>query len=152
MLVVKNPPVNAGDIRDLGSIPSSGRSPGGGHGNPLKYCLLENPMDRGAWLATVHGGHRESVRYDWSDLALTDTIMNMKNLNIKFMHTLAFYPKLLFKNSALLHFSGKIKAYKNNLSQKYSYQGSLTSVHSLLTAFISGPMLKPQYLPFSSTG
>ena len=53
-LVVKNQPANAGDIRDVGSIPELGRSPGGGHGNPLQYSCLENPMDRGAWQATVH--------------------------------------------------------------------------------------------------
>ena len=53
-LVVKNPPANAGDIRDAGSIPGSGRSPGKGHGNPLQYACLENPVDRGAWQATVH--------------------------------------------------------------------------------------------------
>ena len=47
MLVVKNPPANAGDARDMGLIPESGRSPGGGHGNPLQYSCLENPMDRG---------------------------------------------------------------------------------------------------------
>ena len=46
--VVKNPPANAGDTRDAGSISESGRSPGGGHGNPLQYSCLENPMDRGA--------------------------------------------------------------------------------------------------------
>jgi len=50
----KNPPANAGDIRDLGSVPGWGRSPGGGHGNPLQYSCLENPMDRGAWQATVY--------------------------------------------------------------------------------------------------
>ena len=55
MLVVKNPPVNAGDIRDVGSLPGSGRSPGEGHSNPLQYSCLENPTDRGAWWATVHG-------------------------------------------------------------------------------------------------
>ena len=54
-LVVKNPPANAGDIRDAGSIPGSRRSPGGGHGNPLQYSCLENHMNRGAWRATVHG-------------------------------------------------------------------------------------------------
>ena len=54
MLVVKNPLANAGDIRDMGSIPGSERSPGGGHGNLLQYSCLENPMDRGAWWATVH--------------------------------------------------------------------------------------------------
>ena len=53
--MVRNPPDNAGDIRDIGSIPSSGSSPGGGDGNPLQYSCLENPMDRGAWRAAVHG-------------------------------------------------------------------------------------------------
>ena len=54
MLVVKNPPANAGDERDMDSIPGLGRSPGGGHGNPLQYSCLESPMKRGAWPATVH--------------------------------------------------------------------------------------------------
>ena len=54
VLGVKNPPANAGDIRDADSIPGSGRSPGGGHGNPLQYSYLENPRDRGAWGSTVH--------------------------------------------------------------------------------------------------
>ena len=53
--MVKNLPANAGDIRDVGSISGLGRSPGGGNGNPLQYSCLENPMDRGVWLATVHG-------------------------------------------------------------------------------------------------
>ena len=52
--VVKNLPVNAGDLRDAGSIPGSGRSPGGGHGNPLQYSGMENSMDREAWQAIVH--------------------------------------------------------------------------------------------------
>ena len=47
--VIKNPPVNAGDIRDAGSSPGSERSLGGSHGNPLQYFCLENPLDRGAW-------------------------------------------------------------------------------------------------------
>ena len=53
-LVVKNLPANAGDIRDKGSNPGSGRSPEGGHSNPPQYSCLENLMDRGAWWATVH--------------------------------------------------------------------------------------------------
>ena len=53
--LVKNPPANAGDIRHVGLIPGLGRSPGGGHGNPLQYSSLENPIDRGAWQATVYG-------------------------------------------------------------------------------------------------
>ena len=47
--MVKNPPDNTEDVRDMGLIPGSGRSPGGGNGNPLQYSCLENPMDRGAW-------------------------------------------------------------------------------------------------------
>ena len=54
VLVVKNPPANARDIRDEGLIPGSGRFPGGGQGNPLQYSCLENPMDRGAWWPTIH--------------------------------------------------------------------------------------------------
>ena len=53
-LVVKNVPANARDLRNAASIPGLGRSPGGGRGNPLQYSCLENPMDRGAWWATVH--------------------------------------------------------------------------------------------------
>ena len=54
-LVIKNSPASAGDVRDMDSIPGSGRSPGGGHGNPFQYSYMENPIDRGAWRATVHG-------------------------------------------------------------------------------------------------
>ena len=53
-LVVKNPPTNAGGVRDVGLIPGLGRASGGGHGNPLQYSCLENPVDRGAWPATFH--------------------------------------------------------------------------------------------------
>ena len=61
-LVVKNPPPSAGDVRDTGLIPELERSPGGGHGNPLQYSCLENPMDRGAWGATVHGITKNRTR------------------------------------------------------------------------------------------
>ena len=54
MLIVKNMPATAGDIKDEGVIPESGRSCGGEHGNPLQYSYLENPMNRAAWQATVH--------------------------------------------------------------------------------------------------
>ena len=52
--VVKNLPANAGDVREVGLIPGSGRSPAGGQGNPVQDSCLENPMDRGAWRATVN--------------------------------------------------------------------------------------------------
>ena len=54
VLAVKNPPANAGDVKDVGLIPGSRRSPGGGRGNQLQYPCLENPMDIGAWWAAVH--------------------------------------------------------------------------------------------------
>ena len=55
VLVVKNSPANAENIRDMGSVHGFGTSPGGGHGNPLQYSCLEHPIDRGAWWATAHG-------------------------------------------------------------------------------------------------
>ena len=61
-LVVKTLPANAGDIRDVDLIPGSGRSPGGGHGNPLQYSRLEKPMDRGDWQATVRGVAKSQTR------------------------------------------------------------------------------------------
>ena len=54
-LPVKNPPADGGEVRETGLIPGLARSPGGGHGNPLQYSCPENPMDRGAGWATVHG-------------------------------------------------------------------------------------------------
>ena len=67
VLVVKNPPANAGDIRDSGLIPGLGRSPGGGNGNPFQYSYLGNSMDRGAWWATVHGVSNKSDTNDATD-------------------------------------------------------------------------------------
>ena len=67
-LVVKNLPANAGDLRDSGLIPGSGRSPGEGHGNPLQYSCLENPMNRGASWATIHG-----VAKSWTRLKCLST-------------------------------------------------------------------------------
>jgi len=68
LLVVKNPPPNAGDLKDMGLIPGSGRSPGGGNGNPLQYSCLENPMDRGAWLVMVY-----RVAKNWTQLKRLST-------------------------------------------------------------------------------
>ena len=60
-LVVKIPPANEGDIKDMGLISGLGRSPGGGHGNPFQYSCLESSMDRGAWWATVHGVENSQI-------------------------------------------------------------------------------------------
>ena len=70
-LVVKNPPTNSEDIRDLGSIPGSGRSLRGGHGNPLQYSFLENTMDRGSWQANSQWGHKESHTTEQLTLSLS---------------------------------------------------------------------------------
>ena len=64
-LVVKNPPAKAGDTRDAGSVPGLGRFPGEGHGNPLQYSSLENPMDWGAWWAAVHRVPRSQTQLKW---------------------------------------------------------------------------------------
>ena len=61
----KETPANAGDLRDVGSVPGLARSPGGRNGNPLQYSCWENPMDKGAWWATVHG-----VAKSWTRLKL----------------------------------------------------------------------------------
>ena len=83
-LVVKNLPAKVGDIRDTGSIPGSGRSPQGGHGNPVQYSCLKNPMDRGAWQAIVY---RISEGHDWKWLSrlrvsisenITQSLMTLK--------------------------------------------------------------------------
>ena len=60
--MVKNPPADAGDIRDTGLIPGSGRSSGGGHGNSCQYSCLENPLDRGAWQAIAHSITKSQTR------------------------------------------------------------------------------------------
>ena len=60
--MVKNLPANGGDIKDVGLIPELGRSPGEGNGNPLQYSCLGNPMDRGAWKATVYGVEKSQTR------------------------------------------------------------------------------------------
>ena len=59
--MVKNPPTNAGDIRDMGSIPGMGRAPGAGNGNLLQYSCLENPMDRRAWRAAINPWGRKEL-------------------------------------------------------------------------------------------
>ena len=76
VLVVKNPAANAGDA---GSIPGLGRSPGGGHGNPLLYTCLENPMDRGVWQATVHRVPKSQTQLKWLS---THAFMQGENLSL----------------------------------------------------------------------
>ena len=90
-LVVKNPPANAGDIRNAGSTPGSGRSPGGAHGNSLQYSCLENPMDRGACQAIVHGVTKSPTR--------------LKQLSIHFF--IHYFPFLSMASGTLQLFKGQ---------------------------------------------
>ena len=90
--VVKNLLANAGDARDMSSIPGSGRSPGGGNGNPLQYSCLERPMDRGAWWAKVHGVTKSQTqlsehvgRYKWVKVKfLKKGLNNLSAMNFIF--------------------------------------------------------------------
>ena len=130
MLAVKNPPANAGDIRDVGSTPGPGRSPGGGHGNPLQYSCLKKPINRGTWWATVQG-----VANSWTRLMQLQC--NMKTFSASLGCCLSHrtsqdgkmqhVPRLLAltpcsENSSNVH-DGKIKIlkkYKQNKTCKRS--------------------------------
>ena len=105
MLVVKNPPVNAGDIRDASLIPVSGRSPGGGHGNPLQYSCLENPKGRGAWWATGHGVTKSRTQLKW--LSMHTHFRNRSHPLLEFQLWLCKG----FSNQSLSVTSSPIRAY-----------------------------------------
>ena len=79
-VVVKNPPANAEDVRDVSLTPGSGRDPGEGNGNPLWYSCLENPMGRRAWWATVHG-----VAKSWTQLKRLSTHACMMLRMVKYL-------------------------------------------------------------------
>ena len=79
-LVVKKPPANAENIRDMSSVPESKRSLGGGHGNALQYSCLENPMDRGAWRATVHGvTESDTTEATWHAACTRDIVSSLRD-------------------------------------------------------------------------
>ena len=85
VLMVKNLPAGEGDIRDMGSIPGSERSPGGGNGNPFKYSCLENALDRGAWQSTVHRVAKSQTLLKWLSMhALFHTLGNWGS--VSFFH------------------------------------------------------------------
>ena len=86
VIMVKNPPANAGDTRDAGSIPRLGRFPGGEHGNPLQSSYLENPINRGAWQAVQPSGVQR-VGHNWSNLAYMhkkEMCLIISNENLEF--------------------------------------------------------------------
>ena len=89
VLVVKNMPANAGDARDMGSIPGSGRSPGEGNSNPLQCSCLGNPMDRRALWATVHGVAR--VRHNLATKPPPCPLMSIKLASLVYLIFMLFY-------------------------------------------------------------
>ena len=95
--MVKNPPANAGDIREAGSIPGWRRSPGEGNGNPLQYSCLENPMDKGAWWATVRGVAKSQTWLKRFSTAQEDTYFSRRVF-------LSPFPSLLFPSLCLQAF------------------------------------------------
>ena len=86
-LVVKNLPANTGDVRDVGLIPGSGRSLGGGQGNPLQYSWLENPMDRGAWQTTVHGVAKSQTQLK----RLSTRMVSLQTVNVHLWSDLTIF-------------------------------------------------------------
>ena len=80
--MVKNPPVSEGDVRDMGSIPESGRSPGGENDNPLKYSCQENPVDKGACWATAHGVAKSQTQLCLSSSILYKTAVILERKHV----------------------------------------------------------------------
>ena len=128
-LAVKNPPANAGDKRDVGSTPGLWWSLGEGVGYPLQCSCLENPMDRGAWQATVHV---VTNRHDWSDLACTHTHKNSKSIGWKSARSLLGELFLLLKRKlqgrdSFCQFSQYLFLYAIPGAASATEQGSLGS-------------------------
>ena len=98
MLLVKIPLASAGDIRDMGSIPGSGKSSGEGNGNPLQYSCLENPMDGGAWEATVHGVAKSQTRLSKFTFTFSKLISRVHSLGGEEYINEFWNTKLLFQH------------------------------------------------------
>ena len=99
--VMKNPPANAGDVRDVSSIPGSGRSPGGGDGNPLQYSCLENFMDRGAWWVTFHGIAKSQTGLNDYTFPFLPSHPHSYSFNPIFLSHLSFYGQTYGKRHIL---------------------------------------------------
>ena len=97
-LVVKNPPANAGDLRDVHLIPGLGRSLGEGHGNPFQYSCLENLMDRGTWQATVHRVTQSQTQLKWLSLC---THTHTHSLSHRMLHVALSYLTFIMLRYAL---------------------------------------------------
>ena len=117
-LVVKNLPANAGDGRDVASTPRLGRPPGGGHGNPLQSSCLENPMDRGALQATVHGVTKGQTR-------LKQLSMHTHILPHTTPHTLHHTLISQWKKTAITTNRNVDKSHTHNVEGKKPYSRAL---------------------------
>ena len=140
----KEPAANEGHVRDSGLIPGLGRSSGGGHGNPLQYSCLENPMDRGAWRATVHRVAKSLTWLKWLSThaqsyfeteiisVSLETLQrgyqwNLRYLwdNIKNSFFLLWSPQMLDSVCWFLPYDRKLKAAPKAESQEYEHRASL---------------------------
>ena len=119
-LGVKNPPTNAGDVRDVCLIPGLGGAPGGGHGNPLQYSCLENPMDKGSWQATVHRVAESDMTEARQALILLrlvsiELVMPSNHLILCRPHLLlpSIFPSIrVFLNKSVLHISWPVLGFQ----------------------------------------
>ena len=119
VLVVKNLPANAGDIKEIGSVPGLGRSPGGGYRNPLQYSCLENPVVRGAWQATVHRVAESLTPLKW---LCTHTFIGSQTNGIKLFNILC-YVLICCVNLLITYFLSyllNIKQHKNAVFCQFS--------------------------------
>ena len=115
-LVVKNQPATAGDVKDFGSIPGLGRPLGEGNGNPLQYSCLENPMERGAWWAIVHGVTKESNMTEWLNSSNSSSVIVFgKMLHICALNVFIYW----FQLSVTLRHTKLIQAERTLLHKIY---------------------------------
>ena len=158
VLVVKNPPTNAGDIRDTGSVPGSERFPRGGNGNPLQYSCLENPMDGGAWRATVHVITESQTWLKWLSmpvdavyilccklfdlklLVLSESAILFLCQSLKFYSTCKSYPNTDFPVSSGLRTVNGLGSIPTVLGMKSLKKGEKIPCESLSIQMVSASL------------
>ena len=148
--VVKNPPSNAGNIKDMSLTPVSGRSPGGGNGKPIQYSFLGNPMDRGAWWVTVcRVAKSQTWLRDWAGKQLSHAFSLLLTLHCRDLRSAS--PALVWDipdswwylaNSAVLYTGLGVS--RSGCSGKFAVSLSSPSPSPLLTAVPSWSLLSPQ--------
>ena len=143
-LVVKNPPANAGDTGDVGSIPGSQKSSEVGNGNPLKYICLENPMGRGAWRATVHGTTKIRTQLSNCQTMVEGCYQNI-NFPIPWSHVLCLcHQRRSSGTGNTLQLSGCALIFGQGTTPQEIPARNLTIVHDFSIFFIPHFYLDPQ--------